>query len=279
MVSEFVMDKDVVASYLTKILEGVGGTRCCGHRSVCRIVAGKSTDFDGPLARRVLCVAMCGRFTLRVTGEAFERQFGITRAPSFNQHVNIAPGRCVVVIRLGVEKPSLITMPWGLIPAWAPRAEGHRYINARAETVATKPAFRAAFRERRCLIAPDGFYEWQVQSTGKKQPWHFAMPDALFAFAGIWERWSGWGDTDVSTCAIITCEAEGGDRSIHPRMPAILPQAAYSTWLDPKSGLDTLRSLLRPSRGLRHMAVSTLVNDPANDGPECLREASTMNRS
>jgi putative SOS response-associated peptidase YedK len=110
---------------------------------------------------------MCGRFTLRVTGEAFERQFGITRAPSFNQHFNIAPGRCVVV---------------------------------------------------------------------------------------------------------VTCEAEGGDRSIHPRMPVILPQTAYSTWLDPKSGLDSLRSLLRAYRGLRHTAVSTLVNDPANDGPECLRE-------
>jgi putative SOS response-associated peptidase YedK len=96
----------------------------------------------------------------------------------------------------------------------------------------------------------------------------------LFAFAGIWERWSGWGENerDVSTCAIITCEAEGGDRSIHPRMPVILPQKAYSTWLDPRFGLDTLLSLLRPYRGLRHMAVSTLVNDPKNDGLECLRE-------
>jgi putative SOS response-associated peptidase YedK len=219
---------------------------------------------------------MCGRFTLRVTGEAFERQFGITRAPSFNQHFNIAPGRCVVVIRLGVSKADLVTMPWGLIPAWATQATGNRYINAHAESVATKPAFRAAFRERRCLIAADGFYEWQVQSTGRKQPYFFSMPDdSLFAFAGIWERWSGWGETerDVSTCAIITCEAEGGDHSIHPRMPVILPQTAYSTWMDPKSRLDTLRSLLRPYRGLRHTAVSTLVNDPANDGPECFREA------
>jgi putative SOS response-associated peptidase YedK len=180
-----------------------------------------------------------------------------------------------VVIQPGIKGASLSTMPWGLIPAWATQATGNRYINARAETVATKPAFRAGVRERRCLIAADGFYEWQVQSTGKKQPWHFAMKDdSLFAFAGIWERWSGWGETEreTMTCAIITTAAEGGDRSIHPRMPVILPDAGYSTWLDPKSGLDTLLALLRPYRGLRATPVSTLVNNPENDGPECLRQ-------
>jgi putative SOS response-associated peptidase YedK len=171
----------------------------------------------------------------------------------------------------------LTLLSWGLIPAWAKDpAMGRRMINARAETVAEKPAFRSAFRRRRCLIAADGYYEWR--KTGKtKQPYYIRLKDErLFAFAGLWESWTGPDHSDsqpLETCTIITTRANELSQPIHDRMPAILRESDYDLWLDPaEQDRDRLTPLLEPYDSDLMIAdpVSTLVNNPRNDKPGCI---------
>ena len=158
--------------------------------------------------------------------------------------------------------------------SWAKDAAiGNRLINARAETVAEKPAFRKAFRERRCLVLADGFYEWKTEG-GRKRPWHITLADRdIFAFAGLWERWTPEGGEAVQSCAIITVETNEFMRPIHARMPAILPEEDQEVWLDhSKKDPAFLLPLLRPypSKGMRGHEVSTYVNRPANNSPQCV---------
>ena len=165
-------------------------------------------------------------------------------------------------------------MRWGLVPHWAkdPRV-GYRMINARAETVATKPAYRAALRYRRCLVPADGYYEWQ--RTGKsKQPYFIHLDsDEPFCFAGLWASW-GERDQRLESCTIITTEANELSAAVHHRMPAILDAADYGLWLDTAiTDPSEVRALLRPypsSRMALH-PVSTRVNSPRNDEPECIQ--------
>jgi putative SOS response-associated peptidase YedK len=150
-------------------------------------------------------------------------------------------------------------------------------INARAESVATKPSFRAAFKRRRCLVPADGYYEWRKTGAGK-QPYHIHLPDDTpFAMAGLWESWRGGGDDDVlESFTVITTDANAATHQIHDRMPVILDRDSYPMWLDPEfADADALQSLLEPYGGddLQLDPVSTLVNNPRHEGPQCLEPA------
>jgi putative SOS response-associated peptidase YedK len=167
---------------------------------------------------------------------------------------------------------------WGLIPSWAKEAGiGARMINARAETLADKPAFRAAFRARRCLIAADGFYEWAACGQGPKQPYRIVLrAGGCFAFAGLWESWrdpAQPGQAAVESCTIITTTANCTLQPIHARMPVILDPADFGRWLDPRTAAADLRALLRPlpDETLTAYPVSTRVNSVANDDLDLLR--------
>jgi putative SOS response-associated peptidase YedK len=165
-------------------------------------------------------------------------------------------------------------MRWGLIPAWAKDpAIGNRMINARAESLAHKPAFRAALRSRRCLVVADGFYEWQAAGKAKQPYFIHFRDDRPFGFAGLWEAWEGPDHTTMESCTIITTEACELVLPIHQRMPVILPPEMYRMWLDPTlQNNDELTALLIPfsSEEMEAYQVSTLVNSPVNEDPRCV---------
>jgi putative SOS response-associated peptidase YedK len=205
-------------------------------------------------------------------------QFAVFEVPPFTARFNIAPTQPVPVIRLAPEQAEprreLVWLRWGLVPSWAQDVSiGGRLINARAETAASKPAFRAAMRRRRCLVAADGFYEWRADGR-KKQPYfiHF-RDDRAFAFAGLWEAWEGAQQAVVESCTLLTTEANDLVRPIHDRMPVILPPESYGAWLDP--AVEDPQALMRllvphPSDPLEAYAVSGFVNSPAYDSPQCI---------
>lgn len=221
---------------------------------------------------------MCGRYYL-VSSEPELRaefeldSFGIDWQPRFN----IAPQQLVPIIIAHRGKRSIGLVRWGLVPAWAPdESAGLKTINARAETVATKPAYREAFRQRRCIVPASGFYEWRRDAGGGKTPMAVQPAGgASLAFAGLWEKWRGPDGRSLTTCTIVTTEAAPEIRHIHDRMPVILDRAAQRLWLDPETDVDTLTSLLRPPAegSLTAYAVSRLVNSVANDNEDCLLPA------
>lgn len=221
---------------------------------------------------------MCGRFTLTVDPadlqEAFpEYTFPEPYAPRFN----IAPTQPVLAIPN--EGSSADFFLWGLIPSWAKDPSiGARLINARAETLAEKPSFRAAFKYRRCLIPADGFYEWKAEPGEKrKTPYFIHMQDGKpFAFAGLWETWNSPDGGQLRSCTIITTEPNVLMARLHQRMPVILHPRDYAQWLDPApiqpSGLLPLLQPF-PAEKMTAHPVSTLVNSPANDLAECIQPA------
>ena len=189
---------------------------------------------------------------------------------------NIAPGQSVPVLRQVGDGLELVSLRWGLIPFWAKDEKiKYRTINARAETVAEKPAYRSSFRRRRCLVPATGFYEWQG-AEGRKVPWFFHVKSRpIFAFAGLWDSWERE-DSRIQTFTIIVTDASGPLRRIHDRMPVILPPEAYQTWLAPE-GQDpaVLHELLRPWAGgdLEGWMVDRRVNSPRNEGADLVRPA------
>jgi putative SOS response-associated peptidase YedK len=213
---------------------------------------------------------MCGRYSLTTPAEAVRRVFGYPERPNLMPRANIAPTQEVAAVRLGEDGARhFVTLRWGLIPSWAKDAAiASKMINARGETVAEKPAFRAAFRARRCLIPADGFYEWKTEG-GAKQPYRIARADrAPFAFAGLWERWEKAPDgVPMETSTIITTDANETLQAIHHRMPVILDAADFAAWLDPAARASDLQGLLRPfpSQDLVAYRVSRRVNAVAND--------------
>ncbi len=222
---------------------------------------------------------MCGRYTLTVSAsvlaEVFEADVRVEHLPRFN----IAPSQTVPIVRVDDgEHRRIDGARWGLIPHWADDPSiGNRLINARSETAASKPAFRGAFRRRRCLIPADGFFEWQ-RVDGRKQPYHLRFRDRrVFALAGLWERWSGSGSPGaLDSCTILTTSPNAAVAPIHDRMPVILLAKAWSTWMSrDELPEDDLQALLCPYPGddLEAVAVSTRVNSPANDDPEVLSPA------
>ena len=219
---------------------------------------------------------MCGRYRLsrrkQLIAEYFETESEVDWEPRYN----IAPSQDVGIIRqnLSTGKRRFSRARWGLIPSWANDAKiGLSTINARAETVTDKPAFRDAFTSGRCLIPADGFYEWQ-RSGKEKQPFHFGMhDDSLFAFAGLWDRWTDPTGTVLESCSILTTTANSLLANLHHRMPVILPKDKYDLWLDPGlKNIKELRHLLVPfdAAQMRCFPVSTRVNAVCNDDPDCV---------
>jgi putative SOS response-associated peptidase YedK len=219
---------------------------------------------------------MCGRTVVKAKVHDYASMFDLLRVPDLTPNYNVAPTQLTPVVRLKPEDKTreMVLLKWGLIPSWAKEAAvGNGMINARADTVADKPAFRHAFRNRRCLMVADGFYEWQ-KTNGKKQPYFIGMKDeSPFAFAGLWERWKDPANGPVESCALITTDANELVRPIHDRMPVILPRDDYAKWLDPEvEDAGKLQELLVPfpAEEMKTYAVSGLVNKPQNNGPECL---------
>ena len=219
---------------------------------------------------------MCGRFTLTDPDQDLAVQFNLPEIPDMQPRYNIAPTQPVAVVRVPPESMvrEMALLHWGLIPFWAKDPKiGNRMINARSETVAEKPAFRAAFRRRRCLVVADGFYEWQKQNDGK-QPFYIRRRDARpFAFAGLWEFWKGGDETVIESCTLLTTTPNELLRPLHNRMPVILQPKDYDLWLDPEmQEPDALKPLLLsyPSEQMDAYPVSRFVNSPKNDDPRCI---------
>jgi putative SOS response-associated peptidase YedK len=229
---------------------------------------------------------MCGRFTLTVTDsnqlvEAFS--LGSPPPADLPPRFNIAPTQPVAAIIQNADshQNELVLMRWGLIPSWAKDMTiGSKTINARSETLATKPMFRTPLARRRCLIAADGFFEWQQTEHGKT-PMYITLSDAAerpFGFAGLWERWTEPESGDVlTTCTIITGSPNELVAQIHNRMPMILPRDLYDDWLNPaETNPEALSSLFKPYPAEKMIAypVSRRVNVPANDDPSLIERAS-----
>jgi putative SOS response-associated peptidase YedK len=188
---------------------------------------------------------------------------------------NIAPTQLIATVANN-NREELDLFRWGLVPSWAKDAAiGNRLINARAETLAEKPSFRAAYRRRRCLILADGFYEWQANPLGgAKTPYLVRLESGgPFAFAGLWEIWSAPDGSRLLSCTIITTRPNELVAPIHKRMPVILPPEAYDRWLSAEEEpSERLQPLLGPYPAEEMVAypVSRVVNNPANDIPECV---------
>ena len=224
---------------------------------------------------------MCGRFTQRMTWRELHERMDLIGTPlNLRPRYNVAPSQDVAVVRAADDGRTLAMLRWGLIPSWArDPAIGHRLINARSETAAEKPSFRSAWRNRRCLIPADGFYEWKREGK-TRQPWLFGLRvGAPFAFAGLWERWTVPQSTAltgslaertpgeaVETCTILTTAANETVAPVHGRMPVILPWEAHGLWL---AGEDVPLAPY-PADAMTAQPVSTHVNRPANDDPRCV---------
>jgi putative SOS response-associated peptidase YedK len=224
---------------------------------------------------------MCGRYRLTAKERYIRDHFGLEEDPPWTPRYNIAPTQPVAAIRQNAKDPKRTfgLLRWGLIPFWAKDPSiGYKTINAMSETAAEKPAFRDAMRRRRCLIPADSFYEWKKIGPKEKQPYNFGMiDDSVFAFAGLWERWRDPAGNFVETCTILTTTPNSLVGDVHDRMPAILSAEAYDLWLDP-GVTDATRDIdcLKPfdARLMKKYPVSTRVNRPENDDPECAREVS-----
>ena len=233
----------------------------------------------GPCTLTIFCRTrekpMCGRYT--VVADGFQlaehlraRWRGAHQdAPRFN----IAPTQYAPVLLRDESEDVLEMRRWGLIPGWAlDPAIGNRMINARAETVREKPAFRRLFQRRRCLVPATGFYEWQKVGTRKVPHYIHATTGEMLTFAGLWDQWNPEDAEPVYTYTILTTAANGFMRPLHERMPVIVAPDDRARWLDPAAETDELAELLRPAdeEALKAHPVSTLVNAPGNDTPECV---------
>jgi putative SOS response-associated peptidase YedK len=216
---------------------------------------------------------MCGRFAFYSPREAVAEAFGVRFPAPFEPRFNIAPSQFVAVIRSGADgEPVPAMLRWGLIPAWSKDpAIGNRLINARAETVADKPAFRAAFRRRRCVLLADGFFEWQGR-PGRKQPYYITpAAGGPFAMGGLWERWDR-GDQPVESCTIITVPANARLARIHSRMPSVIAPGGLRAWLDPAADEASVLAMLGAAAesAFRFHPVSLRVNNAGNQGAELI---------
>ena len=222
---------------------------------------------------------MCGRYSLAGPNPAqVHAAYPVTEGVEVRRRYNVAPTDPVLAVtttREGASRGELLR--WGLVPSWAKDPSGAaKMINARAETVAERPAYRRAFERMRCLILADGFYEWQRQPAGPKQAFHITAGDReLFAFAGLWAVWHAPDGSTLRTCTILTTAANPAIASLHDRMPVILPREAEDAWLEPATPHAELHDLLAglPAESTRLRAVGSAVNDVRYDGPECLRDA------
>jgi len=212
---------------------------------------------------------MCGRYLITTPLEAIRQIFKVDQSPNLAPRYNVAPTQTVPIIRRGDGGRELVTVRWGLVPFWAKDLKiGARMINAKAETVAEKPAFRDSYKRKRCLVPADGFYEWK-KTEGGKQPYLIRLKTAEpFAFAGLWADWKDKESGErIETCTIITTEPNALAATIHNRMPAILAPEAYDLWLDPEAADG--RTLLGPfpAEAMEAFPVSPRVGNVKNDDP------------
>ena len=215
-----------------------------------------------------LCGPMCGRFALTHVAGFWSRFAVIDHHAKLVPRFNIAPSQLVPIVISGSENKAIM-MKWGLVPFWAKDPKiGNRMINARAETVSTKPAFRTSFKRKRCLVPTTGFYEWKRAKAGKIPHYIHMKDDSYFAFAGLYDRWKTPEGGDLFTFTIVTTEANALMAKIHNRMPVILDASDEELWIskEPLSEADSQRILVPySSRGLEAYEVSKAVNSPVND--------------
>ena len=219
---------------------------------------------------------MCGRFALKAPPRTIQEHFHLPETIELSSRYNIAPSQAIAVVRYlqGKKNRQLDSLRWGLIPHWAKDMKiGYRMINARSETLAQKPSFRAAFKKRRCLIVADGFYEWK--HAGRiKEPFYIQLENGtVFGFAGLWESWKSPDGNIVESCTVITTSANELIRKIHDRMPVILLPEDYDTWLQDSTPELRLQQLLAPypAEEMEMYRVSSEVSSPKNDTPACIR--------
>jgi putative SOS response-associated peptidase YedK len=220
---------------------------------------------------------MCGRYTLTVEANELAERFGCpTVVPLTRPRYNIAPSQILPVIVATEGQNQILPMKWGLIPFWAKDAKiGYKMINARVETLAEKPAFKYALKQRRCIVPANGYYEWQATQTGKR-PMFITVPDSkLFGFAGLWEQWISPDRTPILSYTIITSNPSNSVANIHDRMPLILNREQEEYWLqgltvNDNKQLKTFLSQIRPIQDLVSYQVSTRVNSPKNDDHQCI---------
>jgi putative SOS response-associated peptidase YedK len=224
---------------------------------------------------------MCGRYTLKIPPEYLLSLFDIGELPPDMPppaaRYNIAPTQPILIVRTSTRpgEREVAHVVWGLIPPWSKDPTmGARMINARSETAAEKPSFRTPLRRRRCLVPATGFYEWRKNPGGTKQPFVMHRKDgAPFAMAGIWETWKGPGDGEIDSAAILTTGPNALMKSIHDRMPVIIEPKDFALWLDPLvDNTAKVQHLMRPAPDdfFQATPVSTMVNNPRNDGPDCI---------
>lgn len=222
---------------------------------------------------------MCGRFSLTASGEDLAEAFGLEDPPELAPRYNIAPSQPVLVVRSQGGRRAAASLRWGLPPSGPEQPE--LLINARSETAATRPAFRDAYRRRRCLIPADGFYEWKRGREGPR-PFHIRRADRrLLAFAGLWNPAPSLPGAEEGACVILTTGANALVASIHDRMPVILPPESYDGWLSgsaPEGPALELMFRPFPEAGLEAVAVSQAVNSAACEGPECQAPAPDLPR-
>jgi putative SOS response-associated peptidase YedK len=219
---------------------------------------------------------VCGRFTLSTPPTEIADHFGLDEEPTLEARFNVAPGQSIATVSGSGEdnRPVLSLRRWGLVPSWAKDSKiGNRLVNARAETVAEKPSFRSALRRRRCLVPADGFYEW-AGSKGSKQPYFIGLEGrGLFAFAGLWERWTDPEGEPLESCTLLTTAAGERLRALHHRMPVIVDPADYGLWMDPDiEEPDLVSPVIDRNLGgaLEFYPTSQHVNDVRHDDPRCL---------
>lgn len=220
---------------------------------------------------------MCGRYAQAMSGDELAEEFQIIRGPTPPEVIpswNVAPTQRAPVVGLSNGERAVRLHRWGLVPRWATDAKGGaRAINARADGVADRAMFRAAFAKRRCLVPATGFYEWQETDDGRVPQYVYPARSAAFAFAGLWEAWKppAGGDA-LRSFTIVTTAPNELLRAIHDRMPVILPPSVWALWLDPDASPEALQALLAsvPVTPMKVHAVSARVNSPANDDPSLI---------
>lgn len=215
---------------------------------------------------------MCARYVF-FSGRTFGDEFGVVAVPDLTPRYNIAPTQQVPGVVSTSSGREFAMFQWGLVPSWSKDPQsGSKLINARSETVAEKPSFRSAFKNRRCLIPADGFYEWKGEK-GSKQPYYITTDRHPFAFAGIWETWEG-PEGLIQSCSILTTSANELLSQIHDRMPVILKHDEYDTWLDIEAPPQVLTALLDqfPTSQMSMHPVTTAVGNSRFDDPSAIEE-------
>lgn len=217
---------------------------------------------------------MCGRVTVRTPAKELAQALGLELGPGIPEgaRFNVAPSQPLPAV-LNVAPRTLVAVRWGLVPRWASDPKiANKLSNARSESVRQKPAFRDAFKHRRCVLLVDGFYEWK-RDGAKKRPFLFhRVDDQPFPLAGLWEEWTGPDGTLWRTCTVLTCGPNPVMAPIHDRMPVVIPPEKLDSWLAPETDEATLTAMLQPidASYLRCDEVSSVVNDARHEGPDCI---------